>query len=95
MDVAANVIYENVSAGIAIDFMVKHPDEGVAFREGWNGKGQHVFLCSVSSDITPEGHKVFALVNSHGKMQLGWVPSQGDLLANDWTIAKIVVEGEE
>lgn len=79
----------------------------MAFREGWNGKGQFVYKTignTVSKDFIPkfaslpdsvkefllkidkdvEFSSSYTLYNAQGKMQPGWVPSQGDLNATDW-----------
>jgi len=50
-------------------------------RSGWNGKGQYVFLVQ----LTPDVEQCFVLHNAQGKLQPGWLPSMGDLLATDWT----------
>ena len=51
-------------------------------RAGWNGKGQYVAL------QTPDEHSKMRLpyaylVNVTGQ-PVPWVPSQGDLFAEDW-----------
>lgn len=65
-------------------------------RKGWNGKGQYVIIVtdiscmSVSGEIiTPNhnaiGNKCLAFVGTSG-IQLGWLASQSDMLAEDWEI---------
>ena len=67
-------------------------------RRGWNGKGQYVELASAISYVTPGGETVnaeheaignraFAFVGSSG-VQMGWLASQADMLADDWRIVK-------
>ena len=67
-------------------------------RRGWNGKGQYVELASAISYVTPGGETVnaeheaignraFAFVGSSG-VQMGWLASQADILADDWHIVK-------
>ena len=67
-------------------------------RRGWNGKGQYVELASAISYVTPGGETVnaeheaignraFAFVGSSG-VQMGWLASQADMLADDWHIVK-------
>jgi hypothetical protein len=70
-----------------------------ACREGWNGKGQFVFLVPGSTftvnrppllGIYPEGtridyHAHIDLRNAAGQI-VPWQPSQGDVLAEDWAI---------
>lgn len=67
-------------------------------RAGWNGKGQHVYVEDQLSYTVPGGvfkgqrreyAPVLVLFNAQGVHQPGWVPSQGDLFAEDWQIAEI------
>ena len=68
-------------------------------RAGWNGKIQYVELATNISYKGPKGktvnvqhknigNKAFAFVGTSG-VQLGWLASQADMLADDW----MVVEG--
>lgn len=65
-------------------------------REGWNGKSQFIQLASSISFVTPEGetvnadhesigNKAVAFVGTLG-VQMGWLASQADMLAEDWYI---------
>lgn len=69
------------------------------YREGWNGKGQFVIKAGgyTVSEVRPDSDYAKAgitgefiiqphldLKNAQGHMQPGWVPSQGDLFAEDW-----------
>ena len=65
-------------------------------RAGWNGKGQHVYLEEYPGYTIGDGAfkgmkrsylPVFVLFTAQGQHQPGWVPSQGDLLAEDWQVA--------
>lgn len=67
-------------------------------REGWNGKKQYVELatCISYKDADGEivncthdaiGNKALAFVGTSG-VQIGWLASQADMLAEDWRIAK-------
>lgn len=67
-------------------------------REGWNGKKQYVELatCISYKDSDGEivncthdaiGNKALAFVGTSG-VQMGWLASQADMLAEDWRIAK-------
>ncbi|CNE76810.1 DUF2829 domain-containing protein [Yersinia mollaretii] len=71
-------------------------------RSGWNGKGQFVIKAGgytvdearPGSDYAKAGIEGkfhisphLDLKNAQGAMQPGWVPSQGDLFADDWVIA--------
>ena len=66
-------------------------------RKGWNGKGQHIELASnisyanaggtiVNADHEAIGNKAIAFVGTSG-VQLGWLASQADMLAEDWIFA--------
>lgn len=65
-------------------------------RAGWNGKNQHIELatCISYKNINDEtinaehesiGNKAIAFVGTSG-VQLGWLASQADMLAEDWII---------
>lgn len=64
-------------------------------REGWNGKGQYVQLASdlsytvngrvVNVEHAAIGNKALAFVGTSG-VQIGWLASQADMLAEDWMI---------
>jgi len=63
-------------------------------RSGWNGKGQYVELATAISYVNSLGeivnakhdaigNQALAFVGTSG-VQLGWLASQADMLANDW-----------
>lgn len=65
-------------------------------REGWNGKKQYVELANSISYIGADGvvvncnhdaigNKALAFVGTSG-VQIGWLASQADMLADDWQI---------
>lgn len=67
-------------------------------REGWNGKGQYIQLATGISYKTPNGeivnceheaigNKAIAFHGTSG-VQMGWLASQADMLADDWKIAE-------
>lgn len=67
-----------------------------AYREGWNGKNQYIELASNISYVNADGECInvkheeigsnsIAFVGTHG-VQLGWLASQADMLADDWVI---------
>ena len=67
-------------------------------RKGWNGKKQYIVLATAISFKNWEGeivnceHKdignaAIAFVGTSG-VQMGWLASQADMLANDWQIFK-------
>ena len=63
-------------------------------RKGWNGKRQYVELATcisyrnaageiVNCDHDAIGNAAFAFVGASG-VQMGWLASQADMLADDW-----------
>jgi hypothetical protein len=63
-------------------------------REGWNGKSQYIELAKnisyeaadgsiVNAQHDAIGNKAIAFVGTSG-VQLGWLASQADMLAEDW-----------
>lgn len=67
-------------------------------RSGWNGKSQYVELATNISYINSKnevinvdheaiGNNALAFVGNSG-VQLGWLASQADMLANDWKIVE-------
>ena len=67
-------------------------------REGWNGKNQYIQLATNISYKTMDGeivncehnnigNKAIAFVGTSG-VQMGWLASQADMLANDWVLYK-------
>ena len=86
---------ENMNFGQAIE--AAKQGKQIA-RRGWNGKGQFVELASCITYIDPYGGRVnvdhaaagnraFAFVGTSG-VQLGWLASQADMLAEDWYIVE-------
>lgn len=79
--------------GIAID-LLKNGKR--VRRKGWNGKNQHIELASAISYKSPDGtvvnvehdaigNQAVAFCGTSG-VQMGWLASQADMLADDWTI---------
>lgn len=56
-----------------------------ARRAGWNGAGQCVYL-ERFADFRANFEPCFVLHNAQGKLQPGWLPSMGDLMADDWEV---------
>ena len=65
-------------------------------RAGWNGKGQYIELATSISYVNSKGevincehesigNKAIAFVGTSG-VQMGWLASQADMLAEDWMI---------
>ena len=80
---------------------IKYLKRGVKVkRKGWNGKNQYIQLAKGISYKTPEGeiancehkdigNRAIAFVGTSG-VQMGWLASQADMLAEDWTFAEEV-----
>ena len=67
-------------------------------RAGWNGKNQYVELAGAISYVNGDAHivncnhdaignKALAFVGTSG-VQMGWLASQADMLADDWRIVE-------
>lgn len=81
--------------GEAISFL----KEGMKVaRKGWNGKGQYIELATNISYVNASeevvncehdaiGNKAIAFVGTSG-VQMGWLASQADMLAEDWIIVE-------
>lgn len=65
-------------------------------RRGWNGKRQYIELATCISYKNPDGeivnaehaaigNKAIAFVGTSG-VQMGWLASQADMLAEDWEV---------
>lgn len=67
-----------------------------AKRTGWNGKEQYIELAKNISYVNAKGEIINAEHNAIGNnaiafvgtsgVQLGWLASQADMLADDWEI---------
>ena len=67
-------------------------------RTGWNGKKQYIELATSISYVNADGevincdheaigNKAIAFVGTSG-VQMGWLASQADMLAEDWHIVE-------
>ena len=67
-------------------------------RQGWNGKNQYIELATnisyknaggdiVNCEHDAIGNKVIAFVGT-SSVQMGWLASQADMLADDWQIVQ-------
>ena len=65
-------------------------------RSGWNGKEQYIELATkisyenankeiINAEHEAIGNKAIAFVGTSG-VQLGWLASQADMLAEDWKL---------
>lgn len=86
---------DNLTFGLAIEAAKK--GKRIA-RRGWNGKGQYVELATAISYAGPDGtvvnaehgaigNRALAFVGTSG-VQMGWLASQADMLADDWEIVE-------
>lgn len=84
-----------LSFGLAIEAAKK--GKKIA-RRGWNGKNQYVELAErisyenaahevINANHEAIGNKALAFVGTSG-VQLGWLASQADMLADDWMIVE-------
>lgn len=81
------------------DEAIKYVKRGLKVqRQGWNGKNQYIELASNISYISPDGgvqnceheaigNKAIAFIGTSG-VQMGWLASQADMLADDWMFIK-------
>ena len=85
---------DNMTFGIAIE-MIKRGFK--VARKGWNGKKQYIQLATcisytaadgtiVNCDHNDIGNKAIAFIGTSG-VQMGWLASQADMLADDWMFA--------
>lgn len=67
-------------------------------RNGWNGKKQYIELATnisyknfkneiINAEHEAIGNRAIAFVGTSG-VQLGWLASQADMLAEDWKIVE-------
>lgn len=86
---------DNMTFGIALEMLKK--GFRVA-RKGWNGKKQYIQLAtaisykSMDGDVVnceheSIGNKAIAFVGT-SSVQMGWLASQADMLAEDWVIVE-------
>lgn len=86
---------DNLPFGLAIEAAKK--GKKIA-RKGWNGKGQYVELATgisytnrsgqtINAKHAAIGNRALAFVGTSG-VQMGWLASQADMLADDWMIVE-------
>lgn len=84
---------DNMTFGLAIEAMKKGMKVA---RKGWNGKKQYIEVAKnisyvnageevVNCEHEAIGNKAIAFVGTSG-VQMGWLASQADMLAEDWMI---------
>lgn len=83
----------NLDFGTAIRYV---KDGHRAKRAGWNGKNQYIELATglsyknakgeiVNANHDAIGNAAIAFVGTSG-VQIGWLASQADMLADDWIV---------
>lgn len=55
------------------------------FRKGWNGKNMFVYL---SQPVDDNFEPYLVLFTAQQRHQPGWLASQADMLATDWTVVE-------
>ena len=86
---------EKFGFGVAIELLKQGKK---VQREGWNGKNQYIELATnisykntkgetINAEHEAIGNKAIAFVGTSG-VQLGWLASQADMLAEDWRIVE-------
>jgi len=62
-------------------------------REGWNGKGMWIMLCTANGDYTLANGKTcrrknYIYMKTADDCLVPWTASQTDILADDWMVAE-------
>ncbi|MDU3600323.1 MAG: DUF2829 domain-containing protein [Clostridium perfringens] len=101
--VIANEENTPVLGGVAtFDFgeAIKYVKRGLKVaRKGWNGKKQYIELATnisyknanekiINTEHEAVGNKAIAFIGTSG-VQIGWLASQADMLAEDWSFAEL------
>ena len=92
----AKTVVEGAVGMTFVDALVALKQGKSVARKGWNGKSQYVELAScisykagageiVNCHHNAIGNKALAFVGTSG-VQMGWLASQADMLAEDWYI---------
>lgn len=60
-------------------------------RRGWNGKGMYLYYCRPERRVMPDstiadGYPHIEMRAADGKIVVGWLASQTDMLSEDWVI---------
>lgn len=70
-------VYKTVGNTVSKDFIPKFASLPKSVKDFLSTKGEDIVF---NSSLT--------LYNAQGEMQPGWLPSQGDLMANDWEVCE-------
>lgn len=94
-----NYVFETMEETMDFGSAILNLKEGHKLaRKGWNGKKQYIQLATSISYIDAGGNlvnveheaignKAIAFVGTSG-VQMGWLASQADMLAEDWKVAE-------
>lgn len=99
-----NLVHSNCSNLYIKDYIFVEEDFGMDFgfalaalkdgkkiaRKGWNGKGMYVTLI-LAGNAAFQGYAMqdcLGLKTANDVMQPGWIPSQNDLLSEDWMVVE-------
>lgn len=95
-----DVDYHSMEDGMPFGAAIELMKQGYAVaRKGWNGKNQFIELASNISYVIPGtgeivnckheaiGNQAIAFVGTSG-VQMGWLASQADMLAEDWCVVE-------
>lgn len=95
MDFSENTSVLGETSKFGFDDAIKYIKRGFKVkRQGWNGKNQYVALATNIGFKLPDntyvnpnhmeiGNKAIAFFGTSG-VQIGWLASQADMLAEDW-----------
>ena len=84
-----NTMQEHMNFGMALDALKRGTK---VQREGWNGKGMWVVLIHPGNSMHTSSAGSFdmqpciGMKTAGGNMQPGWLASQADMLADDWSV---------
>lgn len=90
--------YRSFNGGMSFGHAIELMKMGFKLkRKGWNGKNQYIELATNISYVNADkevvncehdaiGNKAIAFVGTSG-VQMGWLASQSDMLAEDWIVA--------
>mgnify|MGYP001614980343 CR=1 FL=1 len=70
-----------------IAYLKETPLQNTAYREGWNGIGQHIAL-----QVPDENSKMtlpYFYISTVDDKLVPWLASQTDMLADDWVLTVI------
>lgn len=86
-----NYVFETLEETMDFDSAILNLKEHYkVVRKGWNGKEMYITLIPAGNAMY-QGYDMqncIGMKTADNKMQPGWVPSQADMLAEDWIVVK-------